>query len=213
MSNPAGVSYNRLAGSSKERLTALSDGIFAVAMTLLVLDLHTPAKEAIHGEADLLRALGAMFPQVLSYLMSFLTLGIFWNGQQAQLNHLERCDRDLTWLHAAFLFAVTLLPFSTRLLAEFITLRSALLVYWANIVLLGGTLYLAWIYARRACLLRDDAGPAVDQAVRRRIVMAQLLYAGSAAFCVLNPLVSIAAIVVVQLNFVIAPRLRWFDRI
>jgi hypothetical protein len=56
---------------------------------------------------------------VITYLMSFLTLGIFWNEQQAQLNHLERSDRHLTWIHMAFLFAVSLMPFSTRLLAEF----------------------------------------------------------------------------------------------
>src|SRR5260370_28564109 len=77
--------YNRLAGHSVERLAALSDGIFAVAMTLLVLDLHTPIKEAIHSEEDLWRMLVGMSPQLVTYLMSFLTLAIFWNGQQAQL--------------------------------------------------------------------------------------------------------------------------------
>lgn len=76
-------SYNRIAGESVERLAALSDGIFAVAMTLLVLDLHGPVKEAVHTEHELWRALGAMSPQLITYLMSFLTLGIFWNGQQA----------------------------------------------------------------------------------------------------------------------------------
>ena len=63
------------------------------------------------------------------YAMSFLTLGIFWVGQQTQLNHLERADRDLAWLHIWYLAAVALMPFSTRLLAEFIEFRTALLVY------------------------------------------------------------------------------------
>ncbi len=67
-------------------------------MTLLVLDLRTPAAGAIHSEQDLWSALSAMAPQLTTYLMSFLTLGIFWNGQQAQLNHLERSDRHLTWI-------------------------------------------------------------------------------------------------------------------
>ena len=53
--------------------------------------------------------------------MSFVTLGIFWVGQQTQFNHLNRSERQLTWMHLAFLFGVTLLPFSTRLLAEFLT--------------------------------------------------------------------------------------------
>jgi len=93
------ASFNRIVGHCVERLAALSDGIFAVAMTLLVLDLHGPAKEAIHGEFDLLRALAVMSPPLIAYLMSFLTLGIFWNGQQAQLNQLARGDRSLSWIH------------------------------------------------------------------------------------------------------------------
>src|SRR5580658_9411664 len=82
--------YNRIAGQSVERLAALSDGVFAVAMTLLVLDLHAPAAEAIHSERDLLHALAPLAPRLLVYLMSFMTLGIFWVGQQVQLNHLAR---------------------------------------------------------------------------------------------------------------------------
>jgi len=61
--------------------------------------------------------------------MSFIRLGIFWIGQQTQLNHLARSDRGLTWIHILFLFAVTILPFSTRLLAEFTENRVALVVY------------------------------------------------------------------------------------
>ena len=74
--------YNRVAGQSVERLAALSDGIFAVAMTLLVLDLRVPAAEAVHSERDLGRVLLALAPRLLFFLMSMMTLGIFWVGQQ-----------------------------------------------------------------------------------------------------------------------------------
>ncbi len=90
--------------SSAERLAALRDGIFAVAMTLLVLELRPPAHEAVHSEAFLLRSVGTLAPQLLTYTMSFLTLAIFWNGQQVQLNFFEKSDRHLTWIHMAFLF-------------------------------------------------------------------------------------------------------------
>ena len=100
-----------------ERLAALSDGIFAVAMTLLVLDLRVPATEAVRSEHDLWHALAALSPQIVMYMMSFITLGIFWVGQQTQLNYLARSNRSLTWIHIGFLFAVTITPFSTRLLA------------------------------------------------------------------------------------------------
>jgi uncharacterized membrane protein len=165
--------YNQIAGQSLERLAAISDGIFAVAMTLLVLDLRDPAREVIHSEQDLGNALLAMFPQFITYLMSFLTLAIFWNGQQAQLNNFTQANRHLTWIHMAFLFAVSVMPFSTRLLAEFINYRTALLCYWTNIVLLGGALYLSWLYASRAKLVKDDTPENVRKAVERRILGAQ----------------------------------------
>ncbi len=202
------TSYNRIAGQSVERLAALSDGIFAVAMTLLVLDLRVPATEAVHNKHDLWRALVAISPQLLMYLMSFITLGIFWVGQQTQLNHLARSDRHLTWIHIAFLFAVTIMPFSTRLLAEFTSYRTVLLAYWGNILLLGVVLYCSWGYATRRGLVKDDIPAEVPAAICRRIVIGQLLYAFGALLCAFNTYWSIAFIVLVQLNYAIAPRIR-----
>jgi len=201
------TSYNRIAGQSVERLAALSDGIFGVAMTLLLLDLHVPAKELIHSEGVLRHALTLLAPQLLVYLMSFLTLGIFWVGQQTQLNHLERSERHFTWIHLAFLFLVTLMPFSTRLLIEFLTFRTALIAYWANILLLGMLLYLSWGRATHASLIKSDTPPEVPAAICRRILIAQSLYAFGALLCVLNTYWSIAFIVLLQLNYAIAPKL------
>jgi uncharacterized membrane protein len=200
--------YNRIQGRSLERLAALSDGIFAVAMTLLVLDLHLPSAAQVHGERELLAALGALSPQWVAYGMSFLTLGIFWAGQQTQLNHIGEGTRDLTWIHLGFLFAVTLLPLSTRLLAEFITYRVALLIYWLNILVLGAMLYWSWKYATHAGLIKDDTPEVVRASICKRIVIAQSLYAAGAALCVINNWVSIAAILLVQSNYALAPRWR-----
>jgi uncharacterized membrane protein len=200
-------SYNRIAGQSVERLAALSDGIFAVAMTLLVLDLRVPITDGIRSERDLLHAILVLGPQIVMYLMSFLTLGIFWVGQQTQLNHLAHSDRNLTWIHLTFLFAVTLMPFSTRLLAEFAVYRTALLLYWANIALLGGTLYFSWVCATRGGLVRDDVSPEILAAIRRRVIIGQSLYAFGALLCVFNTYWSIAFIVLVQLYYAIAPRI------
>jgi TMEM175 potassium channel family protein len=200
------TSYNWIAGQSAERLAALSDGVFAVAMTLLALDLRAPAAEVIHSERDLWNALLPLAPRLLMYMMSFLTLGIFWVGQQTQLNHLQRSSRSLTWIHLAFLFVVTVTPFSTALLAEHIQYRLALLFYWFNIFLLGTTLYWSWVCAVGSRLVRNDLPPHVSDAIRRRIVIAQSLYAFGALLCVINPYWSIGFIVLVQLNYVIAPR-------
>jgi uncharacterized membrane protein len=202
------ASYNRVAGGALERLAALSDGVFAFAMTLLVLDIRVPAVGTVHTEGELWHALLALLPRFVMYAMSFLTLGIFWVGQQTQLNHLERADRDLAWLHIGFLAAVAIMPFSTRLLAEFIQYRTALLVYWGNIFVLGVILYCAWAYAQRAHLTRADTGPQIVVAVDRRIITAQSLYALGAALCLINTYCSIAFIFLVQLNYALAPNFR-----
>jgi uncharacterized membrane protein len=201
------TAYNRVAGQSVERLAALSDGIFAVAMTLLVLDLHVPVSETIHSEHDLWRALIALAPRLVMYLMSFLTLGIFWAGQQSQLDHLARSDRDLTWIHIAFLFAVAVAPFATMLLAEYPRYRVALLVYWANIFMLGATLYASWGCATRRGLVKGDIPAEVPAAICRRIIIGQSLYAFGALLCIFDTYWSVGFIVLVQLNYAIAPRL------
>jgi len=201
------MSYDQIAGQSVERLAALSDGIFAVAMTLLVLDLRVPAAEAVHSEHDLWRALVALSPRLVMYMMSFLTLGIFWIGQQTQLNHLARSDRSLSWIHILFLFAVTMTPFSTMLLAEFVAYHLALVAYWLNILLLGATLYFSWGCATKKGLVKDDIPTEVPAAICRRIVMGQALYAFGALLCVISTYWSIAFIVLVQLNYAIGPRM------
>ena len=199
--------YNQIANQNHERLAALSDGVFAVAMTLLVLDLRVPAIEAIHSEHDLRHALFGLGPRLLMYFMSFLTLGIFWNGQQTQLNYLERVDRDLSWIHLGFLATITLMPFSTQLLAEFIGYRAALFVYWLNIFLPGALLYASWRTAERRGLVRADAPLEIRKAICRRVLIAQSLYAGGALLCLVSVRVSIAAILLVQLNYAVAPRI------
>ncbi len=201
------TTYNLIAGQNVERLAALSDGVFAFAMTLLVLDLKAPAAEAIHSEQGLWLALAALAPRLLMYVMSFMTLGIFWVGQQSQLNHLERSDRGLSWIHLVFLFFVTMVPFSTALLAEFIGYRIALLVYWLNIFFLGATLYVSWICATHTGLVKDEIPKTVSSAIKKRILIAQALYAFGALLSIVNTYWSIAFIVLVQLNYALAPRL------
>ena len=199
--------YNRIANQNLDRLSALSDGVFAFAMTVLVLDLALPAAGAVHSEHDLWRGLAKLAPNLLMYLTGFLTLGIFWNGQQTQLNYIERSDRDLTWIHLAFLFTITLMPFSTKLLALFFHYRAAVLVYWFNILLPGVLLYTSWKYVSRHDMIRAETPPEIRAAICRRVFIAQTLYALGAALCVFGSLWSVAFIFAVQLNYAVAPRL------
>lgn len=126
--------YNRFSGQSLEHLTALTDGLFAVAMTLLVLDLRVPAAAA-YSEHGLGRALAHLGPSFAAYLLSFTMLGTFW------------------------LAVHTLLPFTAALLAHYVHLRLAVGLYWLNILLLGVTLEWAARHGRRA-FLPGAGGPA-----------------------------------------------------
>ncbi len=201
--------YNQIANGNLERLGALSDGVFAFAMTFLLVDVKLPEAANVHSEHALLRLLPAVGIRLIPALLSFVALGIFWNGQQTQLNHLREGSRDLAWLHLVFLFGVALLPLSTLLLADFVLLRTALIVYWLNFLLLGGLLYASWKYAQHAGLIREDTPPAVVAAICRRVVIAQSLYAAGAALCVVSTRLSLAWIFLVQLNYAVAPRFPW----
>jgi len=205
--------YNCFAGGDVGRIEALSDGIFAFAATVLVLDFRSPEPADIHSEAELLQALGASAHRLMPWLLSLLTLGIFWIAQQTQLSQLARSNRDLTWLHLTFLAIITVLPFTTRLLADFFTYRTSFVIYWANLVLLGLAVYVTWAYAERAKLVRDDAPSELSDAFRRRVIIAQSLYALGAVVGLLDITLGIAVIILVQLNYAIAPRLPILSRL
>ena len=215
--------YHRFAGTSLDRLAALSDGVFAVAMTLLVLDLKAPSvpRRAQHpvwsggggSEHALLHDLSHQIaPRLLPYAMSFLTLGIFWVGQQTQLESFTRSTRTLTWIYLGFLLGVTLLPFSTGLLAQDTTYRLSMAVYWLNLLALGVALLASLRYADRAGLISEETTAEMLAAMRRRIVVYQGLYVLAALTCLINTYLAIGLLVALQLNAVIAPRIWILDR-
>jgi uncharacterized membrane protein len=203
-----GHRFNEFAGTNVDRIAGISDGVFSVGMTLLVLGLSVPAVSAARTEGDLWHALLGLGPNVLVYALSFMTLGIFWVGQSTQTGHLARSNRHYVWIQLAFLLAVTLVPFSTALLARFPTLRLALLEYWLNIVLLGGILFVGLEYAVRARLFQESDERELVKLMRGRILIAQSLYAVAAAFSLFfSTWVSIVLIALIQLNYVVAPKI------
>ncbi|HTV93560.1 MAG TPA: TMEM175 family protein [Verrucomicrobiae bacterium] len=204
-----GKLYNEVAGRDLGRLAALSDGIFAFAMTLLVLNIRVPEPFDVRNEGELGHALLRLGPSLLTCVMTFLTLGIFWVAQQTQLNALRSADRGLAWLHIGFMFAVVLMPFSTAVLASFITYRLAILIYWANIAFLGLMLFLSSLHAYRHSLMKE---PFTFELIVRRIASSQSLYAIAAMLCFVNTWLSIGLIFAVQLNYVFAPRIPWLYR-
>ena len=192
---------NYLAEQKLHRIEALSDGVFSIAMTLLVLDIRIPAGSLITSELDLLHSFASIGPKLLSYFLSFLTLGIFWTGHTTQFTYIVKTDRLLNWITIFFLMFVSLLPFTTAFLSEHITFRLSIALYWLNLFFIGTLLLTNWIYAwNRGYLLETLPEPEViNKAIRNRIITAQLLYAGAALLCFINNYISIIAIVITQL--------------
>ncbi len=205
--------YNEIAARSRLRLDAISDGIFGVAMTLLVLTLVAPTAIEVREAGDLWHALLKLMPNVVTYFMSFLTLGIFWVAQETQSSEVERTDRDYTWIMLTFLLFVTLVPFSTALLAAYYQSWMAVVEYWFNIFLLGAVNTAAVEYAARTGLFSAARRAILLPPIRRRALIAQSLYAIATALSIFDTRISIAAIVLIQLNYALFPRLLFLHRL
>jgi uncharacterized membrane protein len=196
--------YNRLSGQRLDRVQALADGVFAVAMTLLVLDVRLPGRPADDSHA-LWSQLTDLGPNLAAYVLSFTMLGTFWLALHTVLELCDRSDRTLAWAVLGFLFFVTTLPFTASVLADHVHVSLAVILYWLNLVALGATLTWILVHAR-AQLVAPQRIPSLVL-VRRRLVLAQTLYAVAALLTFASPVAAIVALAVVQLFFIVSPRL------
>ena len=152
----AQASQPRRRGFRTGRLEAFSDGVFAIAVTLLILDI------GVSGTAghDLLGAIRSLWPSYLAYVASFSTIGAAWLGHNAITEYLDRADAAFVRLNLLLLLVVSFLPFPTRLVAEFIRQdkaeRVAVTFYGIVLVLATTMLLVLWRYAVRAKLVRPD---------------------------------------------------------
>ena len=162
------------------RLEAFSDGVFAVAITLLVLDIRPPSD--VETSSGLWHALGDLWPNYAAYAVSFLVIGIVWVNHHAVMTTIARADRGLAFLNLLLLMAVALIPFATALLSEYLTHDSpshvAAAAYSAVITLMGAAFGALWIYASRdARLLSADFPRAELPGITRRFVIGTPVYA------------------------------------
>jgi uncharacterized membrane protein len=127
---------------SKNRVEALVDGIFSVAMTLLVLDIKLPEGLQLSSNEDMLRHFASIEFSFGIYVASFCVLAMFWIAHHFQFKYVARVDTKLLWINLIFLLLTTLVPFSTNLIATHGTLQVSVILYGANILLLFAMLVL-----------------------------------------------------------------------
>jgi uncharacterized membrane protein len=181
-------------GVSPNRLEAFSDGVFAIAITLLVLDIHVPDP----ASGDLARELGAQWPSYVAYAVSFLTIGIIWVNHHAMIRRLKAVDHEILILNLLLLLTVGLLPFTTALMAAY--LKESQGEGLAAAIYAGSFLLMSIFFAatNRTILFRKDrlmARP-IDAATRRSIItrgVAGLLpYLAATILAVVSPYLTLA---------------------
>ena len=190
-------------GLSKQRIEALSDAIFAFAMTLLVLDVKIPKiSEEMVAQGLLRPTLLDLWPKFLSFAMSFVILGLFWIAHHGYSHFLKRTDRTFLWINLLFLMVVVFVPFSTDLLGDYPRQRLAAVVYGCNIMALGLTLYGQWAYATSGHrLVGSHIEPQLVRKGKQRILMGVAAMGCAMLLALFNPALSLIVYVLFPIAY------------
>jgi uncharacterized membrane protein len=190
-------------GLNKARIEALSDGVFAIAMTLLILDVKIPSLEPFE-EAQLPRRLLEIVPRLLAYVMSFLIVGVYWVGQHAQLHFIRRTDRAYLWSNLFYLMAISSLPFSAGLLGRYPRQPIAIIIYCVTLIVAGLLLFGQLRYAAgRGQLFDPDIDPHFIAAGGRRILMGPKIYVAAALLSFFSPSLSLLLCILTPLLYIV----------
>jgi len=185
------------------RMEAFSDGIFAIASTLLVLDLTVPPVGP-----DVAQKLHEQWPIYLAYLVSFLSIGQAWLNHSVITEYLDRADPILLRLNLVLLFFVSLLPFPTHMLAEYLNNESAeriaVTVYGLNLLAISGFTSILWHYAVAEHLVREGDREGDVRALTSKLDPSLASYAVAIGLGLLRPRAAVALYLAIAL-FVIIP--------
>ena len=191
-------------GLSAHRLEALGDGVFAIAMTVLVLGISVPD---VSGPGALVASLVALWPKFASYALSFVMLGVLWIGHYFQFHYIKRTDRTLIWLNLMFLLTVTFLPFGAGVLGNSYLDHVAIALYGGTILASGTLLLLHWRHAvRHPELLRPALTPEIATRLRRRIVIGMLVSALAIAIGFVDTRISLVVFLVMPVVYMVSSR-------
>jgi uncharacterized membrane protein len=181
---------------SGRRLEAFSDGVFAIAITLLVLDLAVPERGAQEGSLG--RRLAEQWPSYLAYVISFLVIGIIWVNHHTIFGMVRLVDRPVLFANLGLLLVVSAIPFPTRLIAEYLTAGGpdshlAAAIYSATMLAMGLAYSTLWlIVTRDARLLHESVDAAAGRQALRRFGIGSVLYLGTIGLSYVNAVATLA---------------------
>jgi uncharacterized membrane protein len=177
------ASQPRLRGFEKNRLEALIDGVFAVVLTLLVLDLKLPENVAFSSNDDLWQHLLGLERHFVIYVISFVVIAMYWINHQVQFHFVVRTDRALIWINFGYLLLVSFLPFATDLIGDHKDLMLPCEIYGLTLLALSAV---SFVHVRYLCRHPELASPELTPQARQAIVRRITLFA-------VVPLASMAA--------------------
>lgn len=173
-------------GLHVNRIESLTDGVFAIAMTILIFDLKSSAQG--HGDSGALVAhLESITGNFVIYIISFFLLGMFWFRYHKQLHRIVRTDDGLVWLNLCFLFTVTLVPYTAYIYGAYLGAPLASMIYCANIFAVGLFQLLQWLRAARGDMLDTRVTPEELTAATARSLVVLGCYVLAFAIAIFNP--------------------------
>jgi len=181
---------------SKGRMEALTDGIFAIAMTLLVLELKVPDLPKSAAAHELLQRIREEAPAIMSFIISFLYCGLLWVLHHMAMHFIRHLQVVLVWLNLLFLMSVSTMPFSCGLLGHFVRNRVAQEIYFGNMFVAAVLLALQWIIAKRKNLINED-DPQRSRLMGQQIMFFPVALAAGLVAAYFNPLAGSYAFAIV----------------
>ena len=190
-----------------ERLEAFSDGVFAIAITLLVLEIRVPSGDQLDDPNELIKALGALWPSYVGYLISFVTIGIIWANHHNLFRLVARVSHGLVLANLLLLLTVGFVPFPTALLAATLETPSAqigVLVYAATFIAVAIAFNALWYEIRtRPGVLRADVEAWSIAAITRSYRLGPPGYMLAFVGALISPVLGMAVIVVLTLVYLL----------
>jgi len=187
------------------RVEAFSDGIFAIAVTLLILEIRTPAQHDIGSDGALWDALRDLWPAYLAYIISFATILVTWINHHAIMRLVGRTDHTFMLLNGLLLALITAINFPTSLVAEYIGHageQAAVLAYSGVFVVMACAFNLVWRYiSRDRRLLLTSADPEQVRAIDRRFRFGPLYYVAAFALAFISPKASLVFCLLLAILF------------
>jgi uncharacterized membrane protein len=182
--------------SATGRLEAFSDGVFAIAITLLVLEIHVPSEMELRVAGGLWSALGPRLPRPVGFVLSFLVIGVMWVNHHALFEYIERINRRILVANLFLLMGVSFVPFPTAVLADHLadpaTRTDATVFYCATLIGTSLTFNGFWWVARHGNLLKTHSRGDDIRTITRRYLVALVCYAAAAALAFVNVWISLA---------------------